>query len=86
MVCCVQPQAHNKIRPTEKKIKNYRHESWVMGDMPNQVNDTNGQRPYKKTIQILIYNNNNNKTVRLTCNASPGRTTLMHLSFIIYNL
>ena len=23
-------------------------------------------------------NNNNNKTVGLTCNASPGRTTLMH--------
>ena len=26
-----------------------------MGDMSNQVNDTNDQRPYKKTIQILIY-------------------------------
>ena len=30
-------------------------------------------------------NNNNNKTVRLTCNASPGRTTLMHKKNDLYS-
>ena len=34
----------------------------------------------KKLVKI---NNNNNKTVRLTCNASPGRTTLMHRKLLL---
>ena len=44
----------------------------------NLYKHQNYQQIQLKKWQRNNNNNNNNKTVRLTCNASPGKTTLMH--------